>query len=50
MGNHVNGNNTVENLQVLEQNTGNNPFINPQQWIDFLNQVKKNLEKVIEED
>ena len=50
VGNHVGGNNTVENLQALEQNPENNPFVNPQQWIEFLNQVKETLEKVIEED
>ena len=47
VGNHVVGNNTVENLKLLEENPTINPFINPQQWIDFLNERKERLKELI---
>ena len=47
VGNHIAGNNTVENLKLLEENPHTNPFINPQQWIDFLNERKNRLKEVI---
>jgi len=50
VGNHVEGNNTVENLKALEENPEVNPFINPQQWTDFLQERLKRCMEVIAED
>ena len=47
IGNHVGGNNTVENLKALEENPENNPFVNPQQWKDFLKERKERILEII---
>lgn len=50
VGNHVGGNDTVGNLKKLEDNPNENPFINPQQWLDFLQERRQKMLDIIEEE
>ncbi|MEE1043018.1 MAG: MBL fold metallo-hydrolase [Clostridia bacterium] len=49
LGNHPGNNHTLEKRkQQLEK--GGNPFVDPDSWHSFLNDLKQNIEKIIEEN
>jgi len=49
LGNHVDNNDTVGNLEKMKTSS-HNPFINSERWYNFLNYRKERLLKTIEED
>ncbi len=49
VGNHVSNNNTDKKLALLKTST-KNPFINPNEWVEFLNQRKEKLINIINEN
>lgn len=49
IGNHVWNNNTEEKLKILKE-TGENPFINPDEWKEFIIKCKNKVIKMMKED
>ena len=50
LGNHTAQNKTLEKYELLQKNPGNNPFINPKEWVQFLDGAKALYCQMLEEE
>lgn len=50
LGNHTAQNKTLEKYELLQKNPGNNPFINPKEWVQFPDGAKALYCQMLEDE